>query len=336
MPKSTGSRPLLEAANAEVDRITPLLEAAQAEVDRLTPLLEAANAEVDRITPLLEAAQAEVDRLTPLLEAANAEIERLQGELDTARQTPQRVAIANAIAALNDALANVDASATDAEVTAADEALAAARQAIADANYLPADETAARTADVDTIAGNLATAKATRVTSLAAATKETEIATEAAQTTDAGLGGSDAPTTTDGSAGEYTLAIAHGDVSITVEGATDDADEKFESMDLGGGSTMHTRTMDADADGNVMTEVAIVTTDIEAPKATPFADVHTLDARADGETVNDEMPADALNVVGAKLRHVKASMFVAPAGTVGSTHPPLPARGVGRPQHGGQ
>ena len=43
---------------------------------------------------------------------------------------------------------------------------------------------------------------------------------------------------------------------------------------------MHTRAMDADADGNVMTEVAIVSTDIEAPKATAFGTVHTLDVRA--------------------------------------------------------
>ena len=36
-------------------------------------------------------------------------------------------------------------------------------------------------------------------------------------------------------------------------------------MDFGDGRTKHTRTMDADADGNVMTEVVIVSTDIEAP-----------------------------------------------------------------------
>ena len=42
-------------------------------------------------------------------------------------------------------------------------------------------------------------------------------------------------------------------------------------MDFGDGRTMHTRAMDADADGNVVTEVVIVSTDIEAPKATAFA-----------------------------------------------------------------
>ena len=35
---------------------------------------------------------------------------------------------------------------------------------------------------------------------------------------------------------------------------------------------MHTREMEADDDGNVMTEVVVVTTDIDAPKAVPFAE----------------------------------------------------------------
>ena len=124
----------------------------------------------------------------------------------------------------------------------------------------------------------LATAAAAEVaaTTKAAETKETAIATEAGQTADAGLGGSGAPAT---GAGEYTLAIAHGETSITVEGATDADDEKFmQTMDLGGGATMHTRTMDADANGNVVEEVAVVVTDIEAPKATAFGMVHTLNA----------------------------------------------------------
>ena len=50
---------------------------------------------------------------------------------------------------------------------------------------------------------------------------------------------------------------------------------------------MHTRTMDADADGNVITEVVIVSTDIDAPTATAFAMVmgHKLDVNTD--TTND-------------------------------------------------
>ena len=134
----------------------------------------------------------------------------------------------------------------------------------------------------------------------AAGTKETAIAMESMQSAtggtpgtdgeggaDAGLGGSGSsgtpiPATGDGS---YTLDIKRDrdatTVSVTVEGpdADDDADdEKFvQAMDLGGGTTMHTRMMDADDDGNVVEEVVIVTTDIDAPKATNFGEVENQD-----------------------------------------------------------
>ncbi len=135
-----------------------------------------------------------------------------------------------------------------------------------------------------------------------AKTKETAIAAEAAQTTDAGLGGS-AVTATGNAEGAYNLAIKRDrmatTVTVTVEGATDAADEKFmQAMDLGGGRTMHTRTMEADDGGNVMEEVVVVSTDIEAPKATAFAMVTgqalnardldaTADADGDGNAAND-------------------------------------------------
>ena len=89
----------------------------------------------------------------------------------------------------------------------------------------------------------------------------------------AGLGGTGdgvAPTVVQ-VLGEYNLAIKHGETSITVEGASPDDDVKFtQARDFGDGRTMHTLTKDADADGNVMTEVAIVSTDIEAPTDIPF------------------------------------------------------------------
>ena len=58
-------------------------------------------------------------------------------------------------------------------------------------------------------------------------------------------------------------------------------------MDFGDGRTMHTRTMDVNEDGEVITEVVIVSTDIEAPTATAFAMVmgQTLDVSTD--TTND-------------------------------------------------
>ena len=47
--------------------------------------------------------------------------------------------------------------------------------------------------------------------------------------------------------------------------------------DLGKGRTMHTRKMEADADGDVVEEVIVVSTDIAAPKAVAFAKFETED-----------------------------------------------------------
>ena len=116
----------------------------------------------------------------------------------------------------------------------------------------------------------------------AAATKRTAIEAEALQTAadDAGLGGSAASTLAAGAEGSYELAIARDraatTIAVTVNGATDDDDVTFaKAADLDGAAghagQMLTRTMDADADGNVMTEVAVVVTDIQAPMAVAFA-----------------------------------------------------------------
>ncbi len=128
-----------------------------------------------------------------------------------------------------------------------------------------------------------------------AGTKETAIAAEAAQATDDGAGGEDATT-------DHTIAISRDrdgtEVNITVAGAADDAPKFMQAMDLGSGRTMHTRAMAADDDGNVMEEVVIVSTDIEAPSPTAFAMVtgqalnardldDTEDADGDGTPGND-------------------------------------------------
>ena len=135
---------------------------------------------------------------------------------------------------------------------------------------------------------------------MAAGTKATAIGVEAGETdeADAGLGGTDAPPTTDEqNEGEYNLAIKHGETSITVEGASEDDDVEFmQAADLGNGRTMHTRAMDADEDGNVVTEVVIVRTDIEAPKATAFAMVHDLDANPETAGEDDFQSVDADNL----------------------------------------
>ncbi len=160
----------------------------------------------------------------------------------------------------------------------------------------------------------------------AAGTKREAIEAEAAvaATDDEGLGGTGAPT--DGQvAGEYNVEIEYGDTSIVVEGATADDNETFmEAMDFGDGRTMHTRTHDADADGNQMVEVAIVSTDIEAPKPVPFAMWESNLAgdtpqAFDVSTDDDAADFEALGIDSDNIGMVKASEFAAPAGTVGTT-----------------
>ena len=98
----------------------------------------------------------------------------------------------------------------------------------------------------------------------AAATKLTAI--DVATDPVAGIGGS----------GAYNIDIARSrsgtKITITDSAMEGDDDPKFmQVMDFGDGRTMHTRTMDVNEDGNVITEVVIVSTDIEAPKAVAFA-----------------------------------------------------------------
>ncbi len=163
-----------------------------------------------------------------------------------------------------------------------------------------------------------------------AGTKETAIAAEADQATDAGLGG-DAGLGADGVPGggddTYSLSISRDrtgtKVTVTVEGATDADDEKFmQAMDLGGGLTMHTRVMEADDDGDVMEEVVMVRTDIEAPTATAFAMVEgqalnardlddDVDADGDGNPGND---FTALAIAAGNLPKIMSPAFAAATG----------------------
>ena len=115
----------------------------------------------------------------------------------------------------------------------------------------------------------------------AAMTKESAIAVEAAQTIDDGPGGADAAT-------DHAITITRDrsgtTVTIAVDGAAADDPTFMQTMDMGNGRTMHIRTMPADANGNVADEVVVVSTDIEAPTATPFAMApgQALNADADG------------------------------------------------------
>ena len=186
---------------------------------------------------------------------------------------------------------------------------------------------AANDACVDT--AETIAAKAVAATK-AAATKTEAIAAEAAQTAqeqlDRGLGGDDAVAGGAGQqAGSYNLNIEYGETSIVKEAAAEADNETFtQAMDLGGGTTMHVLTADADMDGNVVEEVAMVHTDIEAPTPTAFAmwqmadgttpqalNARDLDQNADGPDGDGDNTNDwtALNVVTANVAQIMSSGF---------------------------
>ena len=60
-------------------------------------------------------------------------------------------------------------------------------------------------------------------------------------------------------------------IEIEDSGAAEGDPEFALYKDLGKGRTMHTRKMEADADGDVVEEVIVVSTDIAAPRAVAFA-----------------------------------------------------------------
>ena len=241
--------------------------------------------------------------------------------------------LANAQAAVDDAqtvVVALTAASSNSDRAAAYSSLAGAQSALAEASGIPENEIALLKTEIarlqgvidqaaadaqteaDRIAAEMA-AEADRIAALVAGTKTAEtkekaIGVEAGETgeDDAGLGGSvevDAVTT-------YSMTVSHDGMAAKIVIAdtanaadADPAKPQFaQAMDLGHGRTMHVRTMEADDDGDVVTEVVIVATDIEAPKAVAFAKFENamgetpqaLNARIDGVTVNEDEdnPAD--------------------------------------------
>ena len=253
-----------------------------------------------------------------VLAALRQRLADAEDDLDDAEAL--RTAI-DAVNAAEMAAGALDADSDQAAVTAAMALVTAAQTAV---DALGADDQARLSGQVSS-ANYMVMAAQTKLNNAAkvatdtaaAGTKAEAIATEAAvmAADDAGLGGF-----TTGAVGEYTLSIKHGETSITVEGATDDDDVKFmQAMDLGNGRTMHVREMDEDDDGNVVTEVAIVATDIDAPEATAFAmvegqelnarDLDTdVDADEDNNAGNDWT---ALTVATANIGQVMSTAFTA-------------------------
>ena len=98
-------------------------------------------------------------------------------------------------------------------------------------------------------------------------------------------------------------------------------DKKFtQAEDFGDGRTMHVRTHDANDDGDVVEEVAVVGTDIQAPKATAFGKVYELNERVDRSAVAaDTNPADTFDLGDALDGTFDATVLGRVSGFVSST-----------------
>ena len=162
-----------------------------------------------------------------------------------------------------------------------------------------------------------------------AGTKEDAIVAE--------LDGNDGPGGT-GITTDHAITVEHDGtsaaVTIAVAGAATD-DPKFEDQmaDLDAGRSMHVREMEADADGNVVREIMIVSTDIDAPMPTKFGADGTkveLTVRKDGVSPTDDVLADSMTVTAGdgnvNLPKIMAAGFsAATGGSFSVTHSFQPA-----------
>ena len=278
----------------------PTDDTSQADMDAAAATM-AANDAAAAATMAAATAQAAVDAAT-LEDSAAAQA--------AATAATATAAAATAAAAAVDAADSATVDAANMAATAANDAATAANDAATALNTAEAAAVAAAA-----VAAAAAAAAAVIADTKAAGTKSEAIDAEAAVAVadDEGLGGTGAPT-----AGqvedEYNLNIKYGETSIVVEGAAEADNETFmQAMDFGNGRTMHTRTMDADTDGNVVVEVAIVSTDIEAPTATAFAMVAGQELTVNLDDTNDTPTRtyEALEVTDTNRALVMSSAFTA-------------------------
>ena len=215
----------------------------------------------------------------------------------------QRTAVTEALADANALIAGLNDESSAEDVAAARSAVAAAQMALVAATDVPmdvSDNLGALISSLDTRLSATESVVADRPTAqeianaaaatAAAGTKVMAIDAEAGQTPDAGVGGRGS-VGADGTS-TYTLTVARDrdGTKITITdianpAGADPAKPQFaQARDLGGGRTMHVRAMDANDEGEVVEEVVIVSTDIDAPKATLFAMVRNA---ADGELTQE-------------------------------------------------
>ena len=330
----------LAVATAAVEAAQMLIDAVD---DDSTPAeVGAAHAALQRAKQALAAAQNLSDNLRASLQSQIDMLTSQLGDTNTAAMN-----LRDAQDAINAARAAVDALGDDAASEAAEAAnslVGTARAALANLT----DEDAARLegqvaaleSEVAGIQSDIANQDMVAANTKAAETKETAIGKEAKQPSDASLGGTartdaDGETSSDDATDDvYSLTIKRPSSGTKIEikdpaNAGDDDPKFTQAMDLGGGTTMHVRTMEADDDGNVESEVVVVSTDIEAPKQVAFAKFRNaagelsqgLNARKDdGQPGDQNNPDNARDLGGAlgsddpaqaaTLELVKSAAFV--------------------------
>ena len=153
----------------------------------------------------------------------------------------------------------------------------------------------------------------------AAATKTMAIGVSAGQTgtTDEGLGGMAADQTTDPVQYSFTIARDRDgtEVKITDTGMNNMDDPKFATvrhLDEANGfaGTMNVRTQEAGDDGSVEQEVIVIRTDIAAPKATKFSDVHPLTTSTNTDNDSPAPTNEALRITTANGGMLMSAAFV--------------------------
>ena len=281
---------------------------------------------VDARQAELEAIENDSDATVGALNAAEMALDTAQTELtDANTAAAAEMTVSDAIGAAITATADITDESTLAEVAVGRAAIDAAQESLKGMDNLSDDVTADLQGRIDTLEAGYSPIEMTVDTNAktaAAATKRTEIDAEAIQMPDAGLGGTVDVGTDPSAISTYMLTVARDrdGTKITITdtanpAAAEPANPQFaQARDLGGGRTMHVRTMEADANGNVVEEVVIVSTDIDAPKATPFAMVEGQALLANPKTTGQEdfrSIAVAAGDDGVNLPKIMAARFTA-------------------------
>ena len=244
----------------------------------------------------------------------------------------ERAAINEAIMMARTAVPGIDNDSTDSEVSAAETAIADARAAIAAATNVPAEEKAANTATVDTLAAQLTAAKTARMAAMDAADEAMAKAmAETGKLLHAALGGPQAggnalannevaPTL---AAAGLTINAATGAGALPDSGdGSDPAAVTLEAGDSAGSLNGWAGTDYAHSAGTgdaKVTNEARIYTNQGAPTRKAFTTVHTLDGTpVDGTntTLSVDSTAEYALVMAAAFTHSGTQNHPIPANTI--------------------